>query len=185
MLIHTIHYTPPVLRSPIPAPQHADVGEEMNAYFDKDTKRWVFPGQPAEEATAAAPSAPPTASQLGAPSSQPGEAAAAAPTPTPGLDANDPLAALMAPPKASLGPRRHTAVGQGVRGGGPSGGPPSGGLSWAKSTRPPLSGGGAARSPFPPPGGNFTVFAPKPAPVSSSGGGHGGGSSPDAQPETK
>uniref|UniRef100_M4BRG3 Protein transport protein sec16 n=1 Tax=Hyaloperonospora arabidopsidis (strain Emoy2) TaxID=559515 RepID=M4BRG3_HYAAE len=86
-----------------PEAKIAKLGEQMEAYFDEDAKRWVFPGETApEEATM--PSAPPTGPLLG---SAPGSSAAGMPPtgtasapgsissgPTP----NDPLAALMAPP---------------------------------------------------------------------------------------
>lgn len=160
----------------------------MEAYFDPKAKRWVFPGETPEETPAGPPPPPPTSSKLTGPPGSQGGDGAPAPQPTPGLDANDPLAALMAPPQASIGSRRHTMAGVAGGppplglGGGPNseagGGPPSGGLGWTSAGGPSLSGGSgtgrpsATKSPFPP-GGKFTVFAPK-APVESSGGSTGG-----------
>jgi hypothetical protein len=70
-----------------PNATQADVGETMQAYYDKERKVWVFPGEdPAELAKPIGP--PPTAPVVVAP-------LADAPS-TPG--AVDPLAALMAPP---------------------------------------------------------------------------------------
>ncbi|CAM9622765.1 unnamed protein product, partial [Laminaria digitata] len=172
-----------------PEAKHADVGNEMEAYYDEKAKRWVFPGENPGEAAAATPLAPPTTSQLGSPSNSQaggpgggGGAAGAPPPPTPGLDANDPLAALMAPPQVMIGaPRRHTTAGSGP----PGSGPPSEGMNWAAAGAPPMSGGGGGggggawggarggtRSPFSAEG-NMTAFAPK-APMSSSGRGGGG-----------
>jgi len=63
----------------------ADVGEEMQAYYDKKLKRWIFPGDdPAE-----------IAKPLGPPPLVPKKTAEAPATPT--AASNDPLAALMAP----------------------------------------------------------------------------------------
>lgn len=137
----------------------------MEAYFDEKKKRWIFPGESADDAAAAAPSAPPTAAELSRAASPPAPTLGSAPPPaTPGLDANDPLAALMAPPKSSVSSvRRHAGVAG--QGGGLSG-PPTGGLAWGDGG-PPRVGAGATRSPFPPPGKQFTVFAPK-APVEAS-----------------
>lgn len=155
--------------------QHADVGNKMEAYYDKKEKRWVFPDETPEDKAAVLPSAPPTAAQLNQSASPTGpRAASPAPAPTPGMDANDPLAALMAPPKSSVqSARRHTSVGVHPAGGGP----PSGGMNWGNMT-PPMSGGLSARSPFPPPGQNFTVFAPK-APAASASSNASGGAGPD------
>ena len=144
----------------------------MKAYYDEKTKRWVFPGEDPGEAVAAAPSAPPTVAQLSAPS-------ISAPQPPPVSDANDPLAALMAPPPATFGGPRKLALPGTTQGGGPPttggglrevGGPPSGGLGWASMAAPPMSSwgapGGTVKSPFPG-GGKFTVLTPK-APAAAS-----------------
>ncbi len=64
----------------------ADVGEEMQAYYDEKLKRWIFPGDdPAEVAKPLAP--PPIVPKT-----------PVAPTPSAPTASNDPLAALMAPP---------------------------------------------------------------------------------------
>lgn len=64
----------------------ADVGEEMQAYYDEKLKRWIFPGDdPAEVAKPLAP--PPIIPKAGK--------TPAAPAPD---TSNDPLASLMAPP---------------------------------------------------------------------------------------
>ena len=71
----------------------AKMGTKMDAYYDKEKKKWVFPGEdPSEEK--AAPAAPPTDMSMGAPGSAP-----TGPTPP---AADDPLAALMAPPASRL-----------------------------------------------------------------------------------
>lgn len=167
---------PPLFYSPSRNPQHADIGQQMEAYFDKEKKKWIFPGEAPEDNAPAAPSAPPTAAQLSSPLGPPTGSSSPAST-SPGLDANDPLAALMAPPKVPLGgPRRHATTGRmgvggpPISGGSPPlpGGPPSGGMNWARPA------GGSIGSPFaavPGPGGGgrggkVTAFAPK-----SSGGG--------------
>lgn len=132
----------------------------MEAYYDEKTKRWVFPGEDPDEAAPAAPSMPPTASQLAAPG-------LSAPQPTPEPVANDPLAALMAPPPSFVGPTKLTmsgaapgggppkmsGAGAGAGGGPPTmgSGPPTGGLSWASKGAPPMTWGGnrgPVKSPF-------------------------------------
>lgn len=84
----------------------AKLGEQMEAYFDEEKKRWVFPGETAAEEPTM-PSAPPTGPMpgstpnsshgglLGPPGSQsaPGSISGGAPA------SDDPLAALMAPPQ--------------------------------------------------------------------------------------
>lgn len=85
----------------------AKLGEQMEAYYDEEKKRWIFPGE-TEAEEPSMPSAPPTGPlpgstpgpRLGAalggppggPSSAPGSMAG------PGAPSDDPLAALMAPP---------------------------------------------------------------------------------------
>ncbi|KAL7540536.1 hypothetical protein ACHAXR_010196 [Thalassiosira sp. AJA248-18] len=68
----------------------ADVGEEMQAYYDEKLKRWIFPGD--DPAEVAKPLAPPPMN-IPKPKTT-GEAAPA----TPAAASIDPLAALMAPP---------------------------------------------------------------------------------------
>lgn len=71
----------------------ADVGEEMQAYYDKKLKRWIFPGDdPAE-----------VAKPLGPPPILPKKTSEAPATPASDDLAgasNDPIAALMAPPSS-------------------------------------------------------------------------------------
>jgi hypothetical protein len=70
----------------------AKLGEQMEAYFDEEKKRWVFPGEASSEEPPA-PSAPPTGPMPPSSSSDgpPGLGGS-----TPAVD--DPLASLMAPP---------------------------------------------------------------------------------------
>ena len=76
----------------------ADVGEEMQAYYDEKLKRWIFPGD--DPAEVAKPLAPP-------PIMTPKAETPA--TPSPATESyNDPLAALMAPP--SRGPSSKKVV---------------------------------------------------------------------------
>ncbi|CEG48280.1 Regucalcin gene promoter region-related protein (RGPR) [Plasmopara halstedii] len=87
-----------------PEAKVAKLGEQMEAYFDEDKKRWVFPGESAEDSTM--PSAPPPIGPVS--SSAPGSNAAGVPpigtNSAPGsvssgpAPSDDPLAALMAPP---------------------------------------------------------------------------------------
>jgi hypothetical protein len=73
----------------------ADVGEEMQAYYDEKLKRWIFPGDDPTEV--AKPLAPPPI----IPTSSADSTATLIPTtPAPSSSGNndDPLAALMAPP---------------------------------------------------------------------------------------
>merc|ERR1711871_79283 len=70
----------------------AKMGEQMDAYFDKEKNRWVFPGEDAQEDDGP-PAAPPTAAEMM--SQQPKQEEKPV--------ADDPLAALMAPtPRASV-----------------------------------------------------------------------------------
>ncbi|ETM02324.1 hypothetical protein L917_01189 [Phytophthora nicotianae] len=91
-----------------PEAKVAKLGEQMEAYFDEETKRWIFPGEAAAEEPAM-PSAPPTGPM---PASAPGSGVGVPPVgstnsapgsmtggPTP---SNDPLAALMAPPPSHV-----------------------------------------------------------------------------------
>ena len=70
----------------------ADVGEEMQAYYDEKLKRWIFPGDdPTEVAKPLAP--PPIIPTSSA------DTTIIPTTPAPSSSSsNDPLAALMAPP---------------------------------------------------------------------------------------
>lgn len=77
----------------------ADTGEEMQAYYDKERKVWVFPGEdPVEKAAPIAP--PPTIPRK---TDVPKPAEAAQP------QANDPLSAMMAPPNRRGLPSRGPA----------------------------------------------------------------------------
>uniref|UniRef100_K3WLJ2 Uncharacterized protein n=1 Tax=Globisporangium ultimum (strain ATCC 200006 / CBS 805.95 / DAOM BR144) TaxID=431595 RepID=K3WLJ2_GLOUD len=89
-----------------PEAKVAKLGVQMEAYFDKEKNRWVFPGETATE-EAAIPSAPPIGPMPGStPSSSSGGHPGAGPPGThsaPGSisgSGSDPLAALMAPPPA-------------------------------------------------------------------------------------
>lgn len=82
-----------VIKKLNPEATTADLGGNMEAYYDEDKKVWVFPGEdPAEKVKPIPP--PPKA--LGVPSS--------APAPTPA--SNDPLAAMMAPPSRAPSARK-------------------------------------------------------------------------------
>ncbi|KAG6611026.1 putative COPII coat assembly protein SEC16 [Phytophthora cinnamomi] len=91
-----------------PEAKVAKLGEQMEAYYDEKTKRWVFPGETASEEPTM-PSAPPTGPL---PGSAPASSATGAPPPgansAPGsmssgpAPSDDPLAALMAPPPSHM-----------------------------------------------------------------------------------
>lgn len=112
----------------------ADVGEGMQAYYDEKLKVWVFPGEdPEEKAKPIGP--PPTA--LGAPKEERSEPAE---PPT-----NDPLAAMMAPPKrAPSALLRQPAV-----------------RARSYPGMPPMAGGGGSGPAAAPPP-KFAVFMPAP-----------------------
>jgi hypothetical protein len=69
-----------------PEATQADLGEQMQAYYDKSKKVWVFPGE--DPAEVAKPIGPPPTTPM---------ALSSAPAP-PAVIPNDPLAAMMAPP---------------------------------------------------------------------------------------
>lgn len=150
----------------------------MSAFYDEKQKRWVFPEEDVGSAAPRKPSAPPTLAEFSRSASPPGPTP---PGPEPpasgsGSTANDPLAALMAPPRPSVSSaRRHPSPAPGL---GIGAGPPSGGLSWSRAG-PPMPGGSSTRSPFPPPGANFTVFAPKPPGSTASATSSAGGTAAD------
>ncbi|KAG5192801.1 hypothetical protein JKP88DRAFT_292417 [Tribonema minus] len=93
-----------------PDAEIAHEGESMKAYYDKDKKCWVFPGE--EAAPPPAPLGPPPTGLGSAAAPQPAPSAAAAAAaavhnPLAALMAPpDPLATLMAPPSYSMGGRR-------------------------------------------------------------------------------
>jgi len=83
-----------------PEAKVADIGDEMQAYFDEKLGVWVFPGEEDKAAeVAAGPPPPPTnlgpVSMDGSEGMGPGNATSSA-------QPDDPLAALMAPPPSSL-----------------------------------------------------------------------------------
>jgi hypothetical protein len=74
----------------------ADVGEDMQAYYDEKLKRWIFPGDdPAEVAKPLAPPPIMTPKADNAPDVSSTPAAS-----------NDPLAALMAPPSRAMSSKK-------------------------------------------------------------------------------
>jgi hypothetical protein len=86
----------------------ADMGGEMQAYYDDKNKVWVFPGEdPAEKAKPIGP--PPMVST-------PMENSAPQTAPPP---SNDPLAAMMAPPRRGPRPTQMTPNRPGFGGGSP------------------------------------------------------------------
>lgn len=128
----------------------ADLGEGMQAYYDEKRKVWVFPGEdPDEVAKPIGP--PPTMSAKSLEEKEEPQA------PTP----QDPLAAMMAPPKRASSFRRSSSALSTMENAGtaavsryPGMLPGSGHLPGGPS---PLAAGG------PPP--QFTVFKPAPAPA--------------------
>lgn len=70
-----------------PDATQADLGEQMQAYYDEKRKVWVFPGEDPDEK--AKPTGPPPTTPL---------ASSPSPAPTHAV-ASDPLAAMMMPPK--------------------------------------------------------------------------------------
>ena len=126
----------------------ADVGEEMQAYYDEKLKRWIFPGDdPAEVAKPLAP--PPIIPKTSEAPSTPAPAASPA--------SNDPLAALMAPPPSGvLSKKRGTPTSMSRYGGAPP-------LSSIGNVTPSTGGKKTPASPMmmkPP---TFATFQPKPA----------------------
>jgi len=76
-----------------PDAAEATLGGDMDAYFDKDKGRWVFPGEDPAAADDSASSAPPP---------PPMKQAASSPNLASAGGGNDPLAALMLPPKRAM-----------------------------------------------------------------------------------
>ena len=139
-----------------PDATQADLGEGMQAYYDEKLKVWVFPGE--DPAEVSKPIGPPPTTPLAAPGPGPGPSSSAVVTAT-AAPSNDPLAAMMAPPKR--GPPagwQHKSKSAGAA------------LGSASSTplRPPMpgmvlmpgQGGGGAGGVQPP---TFAVFTPPPA----------------------
>lgn len=131
----------------------ADVGEEMQAYYDEKLKRWIFPGD--DPAEVAKPLAPPPI----IPTSADSTATIIPVTPAPMSSNNDPLAALMAPPpsrgipssmkRGGVPPVSMTVMASTASTGGGGGG---GGV---EKTGPPISP--MIKTP------TYAVFQPKPA----------------------
>lgn len=74
-----------------PEATKADLGEQMEAYYDPAIKRWVFPGDDPTEL--AKPIGPPPITPVVAATSSENSIAPPGPTPK-----NDPLSAMMMPP---------------------------------------------------------------------------------------
>lgn len=125
-----------------PDATQADLGEGMQAYYDKEKKVWVFPGEDPAEVAAPLPPPPKT----------PSEAAPAPKEPqTNNNESVSPLAAMMAPPKRNPSAARARA---GVR---PS--PSSMPAMFSEGMMPPTPnriGSGASAAP------KIAVFQPKP-----------------------
>lgn len=86
----------------------ADPGEKMEAYYDKERKRWIFPGDDPDEV--AKPLAPPPIIPAKKETEEKDESMQ-----TPSKEvANDPLASLMAPPSRTPS----AGIGKGGGGGG-------------------------------------------------------------------
>lgn len=112
-----------------------DLGGQMEAYYDKERKVWVFPGE--DPADVAAPLAPPPKTPMASSS-----APAVAEDPKPN---NDPLAAMMAPPRRGPSAKPKSGVA-------PS--PKSMPVMFPPGTMSPAVNGSAAPK--------FAVFKPKP-----------------------
>mmetsp|Transcript_24937 Transcript_24937/g.32397 ORF Transcript_24937/g.32397 Transcript_24937/m.32397 type:complete len:205 (-) Transcript_24937:316-930(-) len=152
-----------------PDATEADIGEEMQAYFDEKLGVWVFPGEEDKAAeVAAGPPPPPTGpleSAAPAPSSAasggpPGSASGGPPGSSsggPGAGgaagaADDPLAALMAPPPSSLRSSGSSARARYVDPFNPNPTPPS-----SQGSAPPPGSQGSSAPPMP----KYAVFTPK------------------------
>ena len=127
----------------------ADVGEEMQAYYDEKLKRWIFPGDdPAEVAKPLAP--PPIIPKTS-------DAAPSTPAPVATPASNDPLAALMAPPPSGVLSKKRGTPTMSRYGGAPP-------LSSIGNVTPSTTGGKkppASPMMMKPP--TFATFQPKPA----------------------
>ena len=127
----------------------ADVGEEMQAYYDEKLKRWIFPGDdPAEVAKPLAP--PPIIPKTS-------DAAPSTPAPAATPASNDPLAALMAPPPSGVLSKKRGTPTMSRYGGAPP-------LSSIGNVTPSTAGGKkppASPMMMKPP--TFATFQPKPA----------------------
>ncbi|KAG2995708.1 hypothetical protein PC120_g21693 [Phytophthora cactorum] len=140
-----------------PEAKVAKLGEQMEAYFDEDAKRWIFPGETSAEEPSM-PSAPPTGPM---PASAPGSSVGIPPVGTnsaPGSISSgpapsaDPLAALMAPPPSHMLMKKDPLA-----------------AMMAPPSRPGMYGArrGGPTAQHKPPRPQFAVFKPSAAPVPS------------------
>jgi hypothetical protein len=100
----------------IKKPVTADLGEKMEAYFDKDKNRWIFPGQDGEEEEEDASLKPPPTGPIGGVPAGGGHGAGNEGGNGGPMDA---LSAMMAPPPLRGLPVRRATVGAPI--GGPAG----------------------------------------------------------------
>ena len=135
------------LRFTAPNAKIANVGNKMEAYFDEDKKRWVFPGEEEEE-DQGPPLAPPTTKDV----QKARDASGGSQPPGTPAPAADPIASLMAPPPArsirSVSSARSRYVDPFAAAGG--------------AAAPPAAGQAGAAAP-PPTVPKFAVFTPKPS----------------------
>lgn len=89
-LFPNLGFTDKVRKFMNPNATTAHPGEEMKAYYDNDLKVWVFPGEDPVELAKPIGAPPTVASPM---------AATPSPQTAPAAAANDPLAAMMAPPQ--------------------------------------------------------------------------------------
>ena len=131
-----------------------DVGNDMEAYFDKATNSWVFPGEEPDENAGAPPPPPPTGPMGGGPGPGPGTGPGPAMGGGGGGDSGpvDPLAAMMAPPPNRRATRSRYVDPLAQMGAVGESAPPAGNAMQMMGA-PPGGGGGGA-----PP--QFTVFKP-------------------------
>lgn len=108
----------------------ADVGDEMQAYYDEKLKRWIFPGDDPAEVAKPLPPPPKTPMQQEAPKEE---------TKTADLD---PLAALMAPPPVTRSVKKGPAMTPGSMAAGPPG---MTGMATGSHLPPPIQGGPPTR----------------------------------------
>eukprot|EP00804_Cyclotella_cryptica_P019129 CCRYP_020877-RB/>CCRYP_020877-RB protein AED:0.03 eAED:0.03 QI:259/1/1/1/0.8/0.66/6/654/2801 len=135
----------------------ADVGEEMQAYYDEKLKRWIFPGD--DPAEVAKPLAPPP---IMSPKSESSPVTSSTPAAS-----NDPLAALMAPPSRVASSKRGGPLSSKARYADPLASMGNVTSSSLMATLPPVSSKTVPTSPMrmevsaaaPP---KFAVFQPKP-----------------------
>jgi hypothetical protein len=112
----------------------ADMGEGMQAYFDEKNKVWVFPGEdPAEKAKPVGPPPMITTPAKSAPESAP-------------VPSNDPLAAMMAPPRRGPTALRARSM-------------------QSTPNRPGFGASGGSGGPMPGAPPQFAVFQPQPKPA--------------------